>query len=647
MFISSMFKSEPLNSKFAVQMLDAFDMACAIFASDGNLKFANSKWHDMEFIDGKFEDIFANKGSKDAIFRLAKALRLKRTVSEDLNDYKISISPLDNYSIVRIISFDYASQESDRSTKFGNINLLQKLNHVKDLGIDSNISSMIDNAPFGMARLSGRDVKNTYIIAANPAFVEIANLNSGSDLNKLVAPVNISMLDKLELGKKDPVEIILNNQDRNICDAWLVEDGKQAALILIDVTQKREMEGRLIQSNKMEAIGKIASEVAHELNNLLAVIVLNTDSLSMRHPVGDPSYQELQLIKNATGRAGNLVQTLLAFSRKQTLRREVLDISEVLSEFSYLLHQVLDERVKFDIHHGRVLPKVLADKQQLETLFMNLVTNARDAVLTKNSNGGTVNVYTRRANRDDIIEALKSDRVAVIPDIPFCQISVSDNGTGMTPETAKKVFEPFFTTKETGKGTGIGMASVYGIVKQSNGFIAFDTELGKGTTFSVYLPETKELPKDNSQDAIKNEDEKSDLPKAIAVKRANNLSGTGRILLVEDEDGLRMITSQLLKQRGYDVTVAEDGEVALSILEENPNGFDLVISDVIMPIMDGPSMLKAAKEYLGDARVIFMSGYAEQDFGKILENDRAISFLPKPFELVQLAEKVKQELNAI
>lgn len=647
MSIFSNFNKEKPDAKYSVQLLSAFNSPAAIFDKSGILKLANPAWRAL-LSGNDFEEIFKEIAPKDIIYRVLKALRANTLHRETMSEHSFQISPLGKDCIIRFISNtedahndkNITLNKSDELVKLEAKPIIEseiaKIADVQSIS-SANLASLIKGAPLGIARLSRRNILDAQIIGTNPAFERISGLQSGGNLQELVRKSDIKQLEKLEIGQTIPIELIMRNNPNTICEAWLLEDGEKAsALLLIDISDRREMEARLNQANKMEVIGKIASEVAHELNNLLTVIVLNTDTLLMRHPVGDPSYQELQGIRNTTGRAGNLVSTLLAFSRKQTMRREVLDIGAILNEFSYLLHQVLDERIKFEITHGRDLPPILADKQQLETMFMNLVTNARDAVLSHNPSGGFVKVATEKVGKSAVIAALDGKNIADIPDCDYCKITVQDNGTGMPKEIAEKIFEPFFTTKESGKGTGIGMASVYGIVKQTGGFITIDTSPGIGTQFCVFFPATQEEAAQSIQEEAA----------PAQTKRANNLSGQGRILLVEDEDGLRVITAQILKQRGYAVTEACDGEEALDYLKESPNSFDLLISDVVMPIMDGPTLLREAKPYLGSARVIFMSGYAEQDFGEILEKDRAISFLPKPFELVQLAERVKIELSS-
>ncbi len=643
MSLLSFIKADPINAKFAVQLLSSFHEPAAIFLRNGDLQFANPEWR-ISLKDGNFGDIFGQSAPKDVLYRLQKSMRKNKAITEKTDDFVMQISPLGNDVLVRCLALDTPpkkeiSEEKPKeliapTIEVNNIEI-EKLVDVPRIS-SANLNDLIKGAPLGLARLSKRDVKDAQIVGTNPAFERISGLKSGANIKDIIDEKGFEAFSKLKIGNQAPIDLTMKNNPQTICESWLLEDGeKGSALLLIDISDRREMEGRLNQANKMEVIGKIAADMAHELNNILSIILLNTDVLLMRHTVGDPSYHELQNVRNTSLRGASLVHTLLAFSRKQTIRREVLDIGAVLSDFEFLLNQVLDERIKLDIRHGRDLPPVLADKQQLETVFMNLITNARDAVLTHNPNGGNVAVKTEIATKDDIVTALKDERVIDIPDCKYCQISVTDNGTGMSEEIAKNIFEPFFTTKDSGKGTGIGMASVYGIVKQSGGYITIDTAVGKGTTFSVFLPATTEVAQIETAPVSTPND---------PPKRAKNLSGQGKILLVEDEDRLREITALLLRQRGYEVTEAGDGEEALEILTERPNSFDLLISDVVMPIMDGPTMLREAKDFLTETNIIFMSGYAEQDFGKILEADMNISFLPKPFELTQLAEKVKSVL---
>jgi two-component system, cell cycle sensor histidine kinase and response regulator CckA len=607
----------------------------ALFSRGGQISAANEAFFALyrsSNIDALLRDLVDAGGA----FRISKAVRRGIILDEAFNDLHVRVGPIGALSLVRL--YPPAQTLSAMPAAPPPPPVAVKAQIADAASLRTGLAQLIADAPVGVARLDQRDARLAMITEANPAFVQIAGVGVGDKLASLIAAADSNVLDRLEVGNSAAVELDLAGEGARTCEAWLLEDGEAgAALLLVDVSTRREMEQRLAQTSKMQAVGQIAGGVAHELNNFLLVITLNCDALLARHPVGDPSYGELQSIQNTTTKAAELVKMLLAYARKQTFRRDVLDVGAVLTEFAVLMRQVLDERIVFDITHGRDLPSVRADKQQLETVFMNLVTNARDAVLMSGRGKGEVTVRTRRASTADVRAALKGQGVYEISDCDWAMISVTDTGTGMPTDVAEKIFEPFFTTKEQGKGTGIGLATVYGIIKQSGGFIALDSVQGEGTTFQVYLP------------AAAAEEGESEVPapaQAPAEARPVDLAGRGRILLVEDEDGVRTIAAKLLIQRGYQVTAAADGEEALEILEDDPEGFDLVLSDVVMPGLDGPGLLKAARPYLGRARVVFMSGYAEQDFAKTLEDERSISFLPKPFTLAQLAERVKLELAA-
>jgi two-component system cell cycle sensor histidine kinase/response regulator CckA len=380
----------------------------------------------------------------------------------------------------------------------------------------------------------------------------------------------------------------------------------------------------------MQAIGQLAGGVAHDFNNLLMAIELRLDELLLRHPVGDPSYESLSQIRQTGARAADLVRKLLAFSRKQTVQRVTLDVGELISESQVLLGRLLPEDVKLDTQYGRDLPKVRADKGQLETAVMNLVVNARDAVKGR-GRPGVIRISTARLTHGQAVGLNYNDPLAP-PTREVAMIEVSDNGPGIPPEVMKKIFEPFFTTKPQGEGTGLGLSTVYGIVKQADGWIDVSSPPGDGAIFRIFLPVYDAPP-----------EAKPEAPKARPAPR--DLSGAGRILFVEDEDMVRGVAARLLRARGYEVIEAADGEEALIICEEQAGKIDLLISDVIMPGMDGPTLLKKARGYLGSAPVMFISGYAEADFSDMLEGETDVTFLPKPININSLAEKVKQALQ--
>jgi len=414
-------------------------------------------------------------------------------------------------------------------------------------------------------------------------------------------------------------------------------EGRLVAFLL-DVSEQKQLEMQLVQSQKMQAIGQLAGGVAHDFNNLLTAIQLRLDELLHRHPVGDPSYEGLNEIRQTGVRAADLVRKLLAFSRKQTVQRETLELGELISEFEVLLRRLLREDVKLITDYGRNLPQVRADKSALETAVMNLAVNARDALRSHGTADGGVGVVRIRTARLTQMEA----RTLGFPDAEAngsALIEVADNGPGIPPDVMAKIFEPFFTTKPVGEGTGLGLATVYGIVKQADGWIHVESAVGKGTAFRVFLPIYVAPPLAAGQAAP--------VRAPLKFKPApRDLSGAGRILFVEDEDAVRVVAARLLRARGYEVIEAADGEEALELAEEWAGKIDLLISDVIMPGLDGPTLLKKARGFLGDAQVMFISGYAEAEFSDILEGEEGVTFLPKPIDIKVLAERVKQQLQA-
>ena len=501
---------------------------------------------------------------------------------------------------------------------------------------------MFATAPFGVARLDDADPALAVIEDANPALLKLSGGGAvpGAKFEDLFDFGDDGRIDNVLgsalAGRGEPSEVRLKagEDGERAVQVFLSpsRDGKRVAYV-VDVSSWKALEQQVAQAGKMQAVGQLASGVAHDFNNMLTAIRLNVGELLNRHPVGDPSYQDLQQINSTVTRQAGLVRKLLAFSRKQTFRNTVFDVSDVLSDCSIMLGQILEETVRLDIKHGRDLPLVRADRNQIDNILVNLATNARDAM--KSQGGGVLTIVTEAVSSDDVARAGAPNP----KDGDWAAIHVSDTGTGMDEATLKKIFEPFFTTKEAGQGTGLGLATVYGVVKQSGGFLFVDSEVGKGTTFHIYLP-----------GHVPSEEEETELAREEAAKTAepepSDLAGRGRILFVEDEDAVRAIAAKTLVRRGYEVVEACDGEEALEILENEPESFDLLISDVVMPGLDGPGLLKEARHLLGSARIVFISGYAKEEFSDTLSDDLEISFLPKPFDIQQLAERVKQELAA-
>lgn len=398
-------------------------------------------------------------------------------------------------------------------------------------------------------------------------------------------------------------------------------------LHFIDATQQRQLEAQFAQSQKMQAVGQLAGGVAHDFNNLLTVMIGFCDLLLLRHRPGEQTFADIMQIKQNANRAANLVRQLLAFSRQQTLQPKVLDVTDILAELSNLLRRLIGVNIQLKVVHGRDLGLVKVDQGQFEQVIINLVVNARDAM----PGGGTLTVRTGNMSL-----ARELHRGAeIMPAGDYVMIEVIDSGTGIPPENFERIFEPFFSTKEVGSGTGLGLSTVYGIVKQTGGFIAVDSALGKGSTFSIYLPRHVTTAKETAAAALELDP---------GMGNARDLTGVGTLLLVEDEDAVRLFGARALRNKGYKVLEAKNGENALEVMVGAGGPIDLVITDVVMPVLDGPEMVKRIRESNPTMKVIFISGYAEDSFREKVSQDADIHFLPKPFSLQQLAGKVKEVL---
>ena len=496
-------------------------------------------------------------------------------------------------------------------------------------------------APFGAALLDGGELFSARIVQANAALDAMTAGAAAPDAlfaDLLDAPSRADAAAKIAAGRGGPFEVRLATPTPKTAQLYLTAlDGRLTAYLL-DVSEQKALELQLSQAQKMQAIGQLAGGVAHDFNNLLSAIQLRLDELLHRHPVGDPSYEGLNEIRQTAVRAADLVRKLLAFSRKQTVQRETLELGELISESEVLLRRLLREDVRLVTEHGRDLPLIRADKSQLETAVMNLAVNARDALRshgTHDGGVGVVRIRTARVSRDAAFALGFTDA----PREGAALIEVADNGPGIPEDALDKIFEPFFTTKPVGEGTGLGLATVYGIVKQMDGWIQVENlpaSEGGGAAFRILLPI-------HVLTAV----EAAPVPAAAKPKpAARDLSGAGRILFVEDEDAVRVVAARLLRARGYEVIEAADGEEALELAEEHAGKIDLLISDVIMPGLDGPTLLKKARKFLDGAQVMFISGYAEAEFSDMLEGEEGVTFLPKPIDIKVLAERVKQQLQA-
>ena len=405
-------------------------------------------------------------------------------------------------------------------------------------------------------------------------------------------------------------------------------DGEAAIVYALETTQQRALEAQFAQSQKMQAIGQLAGGVAHDFNNVLTAIIGFSDLLLASHRPTDPSFQDIMNIKQNANRAAGLVRQLLAFSRRQTLRPQQLELNDVLADLSILLDRLLGEKVDLKVIHGRDLWPVMADLNQLEQVIVNLAVNAGDAM----PDGGRLTISTRNVSES---ESTQFENTRGMPPGEYMLVEVEDTGHGIPPDVMEKIFDPFFSTKEVGKGTGLGLSTVYGIVKQTGGFIFCTSEIDEGTTFRLFLPRYIPAVVDEPKQEAK-EPEK---------EKVADLTGSASILLVEDEEAVRAFAARALASRGYTVHEAGTGMEALEVMEETGGDGDLVVSDVVMPEMDGPSLLVELRKTRPDLKIIFVSGYAEDAFEENLPANEKFFFLPKPFTLKQLATTVKDVLD--
>ena len=493
-------------------------------------------------------------------------------------------------------------------------------------------------APFGIATV-GPDGR---ILTANTAFRRMFLSDKGApetvedlapDSDERASGDLTRALQRACSGRTgaSPVEVFLGAQHefaRRIYVSPLGTGARSregAILYAIDATEQKELELKFAHSHKMEAVGQLAGGVAHDFNNVLTAIIGFSDLLLQTHRPTDPAYRDIMNIKSSANRAAGLVRQLLAYSRRQTLQAEVLELGELLTDLSALLNKALGEKIALKILPGRDLWHVKADKTQFEHVIINLAVNARDAM----PDGGQVAIRLRNVSER---ESLKLTGLGVAAG-EYLLVEVEDTGVGIPPDVIGRIFEPFFTTKEVGKGTGLGLSTVYGIVKQTGGYIFADSELDKGTTFRIYLP----------RHIVESEDELPQRARKAEVTR--DLTGVGRVLLVEDEDVVRSFAARALSRQGYEVLEAGTGAEALELMQREQRRVDLVVSDVIMPEMDGPTLLKELRKSKPDLKFIFVSGYPDDAFKKSLDDGEDYAFLPKPFTLPQLAAKVKEELG--
>lgn len=497
-----------------------------------------------------------------------------------------------------------------------------------------NFKSVFDDAPAGILLV---DEKRN-ILAANQKFShmiqkhtsDLVGRNLDSFLNFSCKKAVVDGLQKAfeKESNQKPIEISfkgIKNDDLAAYISPLQEEDRVIGAIIhfLSTSEQKKMEIQFVHSQRMQAVGQLAGGVAHDFNNLLTAMIGFCDLLLQRHSPAEQSFSDIMQIKQNANRAAGLVRQLLAFSRQQSLQPKVINITDALSDLSALLRRLLGPAIELKVKHARDLWFIKVDKGQFEQVVINLAVNARDAMensgVLKITTSNYINKKTFAQNHD------------TMPPGEYVLIEIEDTGCGISADIIDRIFEPFFSTKAVGSGTGLGLSTVYGIVRQTGGFIFVDSAVGRGTNFRIFLP----------RHIAKEQDE----PLAQEDKHSGDLTGTAHILLVEDEDAVRMFAARALKDKGYEVMEASNGEEAIQIAKQNDIEIDLIITDVVMPGMDGPQMINEIRRFMPSVKVVFISGYAEDSFRKKLNNEENIHFLPKPFNLKDLALKVKDILN--
>jgi two-component system, cell cycle sensor histidine kinase and response regulator CckA len=500
---------------------------------------------------------------------------------------------------------------------------------------EASFRSVIENAPYGIYRAS----MEGHLLRVNPALQkmlgyelpdELLRINPATDLCR--DPLEHQRLIDLFASHKrfQDVEVEWKRKDGTFikarCSGWpVMGEGDEAACFEIfaeDITEKRLLERQLQVAQKIEAVGRLSGGIAHDFNNLLGVIIGYSQVLIKKLGAGNPLLEHAEEIEKAGQRAASLTKQLLAFSRQQVLAPAVLNLNAVITDMGKMLHRLIGEDIDLVMKLSADIGRVKADQGQIEQVIMNLAINARDAL----PQGGKLVVETVNATLDEAYTRQHPGSKAG----RYVMISVTDSGTGMTPETLAHMFEPFFTTKDRGKGTGLGLATVYGVVKQSGGYIWVESELGKGSCFKVYLPEI---------------DEPVSAPVHTAPP-AESFRGTETVLLVEDADALRKLAYTLLEQNGYHVLAAASGLEALKMVEDKRDRIDLLLTDVIMPGINGRALAERLAPLQSGLKVLYMSGYTDSTIADHGVLDEGTNLLHKPFSEEALIQKVREVLHA-
>ncbi|MCB9928957.1 MAG: response regulator [Alphaproteobacteria bacterium] len=495
------------------------------------------------------------------------------------------------------------------------------------------LRGLFEDGPIGIAVLAddGR------VVESNAAFRDLAmdrspgneagkadGRSGGAICDRMAAQSGEGLAERLTDPAPGSLDVTFGREDERCGTLFLgpPESGRRV-LHLIETTHQKKLEVQFAQSQRMLAVGKLAGGIAHDFNNLLTAMTGFCDLLLLRHTPGDPSFADIMQIKQNANRAANLVRQLLAFSRQQTLQPRVLTLADVIADLSSLLRRLIGAGITLRVEHGASVAPVRVDRVQLEQVLINLAVNARDAMAGQ----GELTISSRDVRPDQVNDP---PRQPPLPAGRWVLIEVRDSGTGIPARHLDRIFEPFFTTKPVGEGTGLGLSTVYGIVKQTDGYIYAENAPEGGAVVSVYLPAH-----DGAAEAVD-----------AAASNPSDLTGQGAVLLVEDEDPVRLFAARALRSKGYRVTEARTGLAAVALLEQATEPFDLLITDVVMPEMDGPALIERVRANWPQTRVICISGYAEGAFRDKLSEFDDVRFLAKPFSLQELAGKVKDVLAA-
>ena len=391
-----------------------------------------------------------------------------------------------------------------------------------------------------------------------------------------------------------------------------------------------EIDQKSYQNQKIQSVGQLAGGVAHDFNNVLTAIIVSTDLLILRFKPEDPTFRELQEIRENAQRAAGIVRQLLAYSRQQNFNLEIISLTDLLQEQTILLNRLVGDKINIKLKHDPKLWSIRADLNQFESVITNLVINARDAIEVNNKDG-VISIETANISNMDIPRHYEVN----FEDGDYVKVTITDNGTGVPPEVREKIFEPFYSSKGV-QGTGLGLSMVYGIIKQLNGYIFLaNTKSGEGARFEIYIPR-----------CIEENEEKIDDTAIKDKKNTKDMTGSGAILLVEDEDSVRTFTKKALELSGYNITEAYDGVSALKCVNEEKNNYDLIITDVMMPEMDGPTLAGEIKKNNPQQKILFISGYTENHENLTSLKEEDVYFLNKPFTLEELNLTVKKVIQS-